>query len=137
MRIKLGKSRPDENSTWLLTQHWHANFDVWSAPFNVIGGNTYYVEFLLKLNTLHRKMYGGFGANFVFSYHRNDTAGATGTVSRASPRRARSGYYVLRTSDVVADTVTIDIADSDVQNWDLTLWSGMEPIKIRGQLGQS
>jgi hypothetical protein len=137
MRIKMGQSRPDENSTWLFTQHWHANFDVWSAPLNVIGGNTYYVEFLLKLNTLHKKRYGGFGANFVFSYHRNDTAGATGIVSRASPRRARSGYYVLRTSDVVADTVTIDIANSDAQSFDVTLWSGMDPIKIRGQVGRS
>jgi hypothetical protein len=59
MRIKMGQSRPDENSTWLFTQHWHANFDVWSAPLNVIGGNTYYVEFLLKLNTLHKKGMAG------------------------------------------------------------------------------
>ena len=87
------------------------------------------------MNTKHHRYYGGFDATFIYSYHRNDSAGATGSVSGSSPRRARSGRYVLRTSDVVADKITINIGNHQASSFDLTLWPGMKPVEVSGAIG--
>ena len=111
--------------------------DAWSAPVNVVEGKSYYVEFLLQMNTGHHRMYGGFSANFIYSYHRSDSAGATGSDPGSSPRRARSGRYVLRTSDVVADKIRIKITAKQATSFQLTLWPGAKPVEVQGAIGMS
>ena len=128
-----------ENSDKMLLSKTlrYSAVDVRSPWVRVEKGTSYLVEILVKYNPGHNRRWGGFNVYFDFSYRGNDGDGETavpdeGYTGPHTPRRARDAEYVLRTSGIAADTITVTAMQGESPIFDLNLANGTVAIPIRG-----
>ena len=142
MRVCKGNKPPLSNNDWLLLENALAVRDRWrryarSDWITVEEGEEYYIEFVIKHELSDRNVVeGGFGAWFDFSYFANDTRGAVKVLddSEKITRRARSnGDYILRSSAIETDQITIKHRTSHSRSYELRLWNGSAPVAINAK----
>ena len=128
-----------ENSDKMLLSKTlrYSAVDVRSPWVRVEKGTSYLVEILVKYNPGHNRRWGGFNVYFDFSYRGNDGDGETAVLGEGytgpyKPRRARDAEYVLRTSGIAADTITVTAMQGESPIFDLNLANGTVAIPIRG-----
>ena len=146
VRVCKGNEAPLSNNDWLLKEHALSVSDLRKKYartdwITVEEGEAYYIEFLIQHEfdvsyVGENVREGGFDSWFDFSYFANDTRGAVKVLddSEEITRRARSnGDYILRSSVIATDQITIKHRKSHSRTYELRLWNYSTPIVINAK----